>query len=126
MPIVSEAGPQASGGFDPDLVWEAPQPVLVRLDRPDDRMLRRLEVGGGVAVWTLVATSDATAGHALSQVQPPAADPQALLAAVRGDDLGRIERLDKMLTTVHKRSVPPGENDRPMAAMVIDHARPVD
>src|SRR5688572_20741285 len=75
-----------SGGLHVDLVHEAPDPVLPRLQRADDRVAGRLRVGRGVLVRRIVAAPDATAGQALSKVDPPGADAQALLAP-RGDPL---------------------------------------
>src|SRR4030095_3909317 len=64
-----------------DLVDVAPAPVLARLGRADDRvpalsgMRRRVAGRGGVAA------ADLPAGHAHAEMDPAAADLQALLAA---------------------------------------------
>ena len=58
-----------------------------------------------VAVRALVTTTDPAARLALPQVEPPAADLEAFLAAVPGDDLGGLQRLDEMLADFHSGSV---------------------
>ena len=57
----------------PDLVLEAPAPVLAGLERADDRVARRARVSGGVLVRRVVAAADVTAAEADPQVQPDAA-----------------------------------------------------
>src|SRR5207253_959330 len=71
---------------DPEehVVDVAPAPVLARLERADDRMLGLVGVGGRVAVGGVVAAADVTAGEADAEVQPLAADAEAVLAAVHG------------------------------------------
>src|SRR5207248_5476990 len=64
-----------------DLVDVAPAPVLARLELADERMRRRVLVGGRMAARRAVAASDMAAGQADAQVKPPAAALQALLAA---------------------------------------------
>src|SRR4051812_16418297 len=75
-----------------DIVEVAPAPVLARLQRVDDRVLRRMLVRGRVAVRGAVAAADVPAGEADAEVQPLAAAAQAIFAAV---DLGRqLAQLD--------------------------------
>ena len=58
-------------------------------------------MGGRVAIWALVTAADAPAGHALAEMQPPAADPEAIFAAVGRVDQWRLERFGEMLADVH-------------------------
>src|SRR5215472_5514832 len=44
------------------LVHKAPAPILARLERADDGMVRRVKVLGGVAVLGIVAAADVAAG----------------------------------------------------------------
>src|SRR4051794_19209555 len=53
----------ASEGFEPKLVDEAPTPALPRLERADDRVLRLVEVLRGVAVPRIVTAPDVPARH---------------------------------------------------------------
>ena len=73
------------GDAHPDLVDEAPRPVLARLERADDRVTGRAGVRARVAVGRVVAAADVAALQADAQVQPEAAGREAVLAA--GDGL---------------------------------------
>src|SRR5439155_16602677 len=64
-----------------DLVHVAPAPVLAALGGADDRMAGLVRVTRRVPVRRRVATADLAAAHAHPQVDPAAADLQALLAA---------------------------------------------
>src|SRR4029079_17461769 len=70
------------GDRQPDLVLEAPGPVLSGLERADQSVSARRRVGGGVAVRRAVAAPDVTAAQADPQVQPGIAALQAVLAAL--------------------------------------------
>src|SRR5688500_11003266 len=60
-----------------DLVEEAPRPLLVGLERADQRMAAAPVVGGGGAVRRGVAAADGPALEADQQVEPlPAAGPE--------------------------------------------------
>src|ERR687898_644437 len=63
-----------------DLVDEAPQPVLTRLERLHDRVRGSVEVLRRVLVLRGIATPDVTANAAEPQMHPGVADLQALLA----------------------------------------------
>src|SRR3954447_3739273 len=63
-----------------DLVQVAPAPLLARLGRAHDRVVRLVEVRRGVAVRRVVATADLAAFAAQPQVHPRRADLEALLA----------------------------------------------
>src|SRR6185295_17974645 len=71
-----------------DLVHIAPAPALARLERGDDRMLRRVEMLRGVLVLRVVAAADVAAGAAKAQVQPAIAGPETLLAALGAGAVG--------------------------------------
>ena len=75
--------PCTSGMRIADLVDEAPRPVLAGLERADDRVLGRARVRRGVAVGRVVAAADVAALEADAQVQPEAADGEAVHAARR-------------------------------------------
>src|SRR5262245_5116476 len=66
------------------LVHVAPPPVLARLERADQRVVRLVEVGGGVAVGRAVAAADVATGLAHPQVDPATAHAQAVLASLGG------------------------------------------
>jgi len=70
------------GDLETDLVDVAPEPVLARLERLDDRMRDRPRVLRRVLVRRRVAAADVAARHAAPQVQPVAAHGEALLAAL--------------------------------------------
>src|SRR5207248_10793590 len=78
--------------YERHLVDYAPAPVLTGLDRAKDRVVLAVRVLARVTVRRAVAAADLAAGLAHAQVQPPAADLQALLAAL--DRLGRRRYLD--------------------------------
>src|SRR5262249_44837149 len=65
------------------LVDVAPQPVLARLERPNDRVAGGVEVSGGVIGLGRVGAGAVAADQALAQVDQAVADLQAVLAAVR-------------------------------------------
>src|SRR3954454_12428338 len=65
-----------------EVVEIAEPPVLTGFVGLDDRMALGGEVSGGVPIWRVVATADVTARHAHPQVDPLAADAQAVLAAL--------------------------------------------
>ena len=67
--------------LEPDLVDEAPAPVLTGLRRAGDRMADLGRVCARMSVRRRVATADLAAALAHAQVKPAAADLQALLAA---------------------------------------------
>src|SRR3954454_12076069 len=74
------------------LVDHAPRPGLARLDRAQDGVFGLAGVPGRVAVRGGVAAADLPAALAHAQMDPLAADLEALLAA--GDVGGRLEELD--------------------------------
>src|SRR5215472_10533631 len=67
---------------DLDFINIAPAPILARLERADDRMLRLVEVLGGVLVLRGVAAPDVAAGQAQAQVDPGVAHFEAFFTAV--------------------------------------------
>src|SRR5581483_9883490 len=80
------------------LVDIAPAPALRRVVALDDRVLRRVEMLGGVAVRRIVAAADMAAGPAQSEMHPARAGLQAFLAAARarrdtadGRDMGAVQ-----------------------------------
>ena len=78
-----------------DLVLVAPAPVLPRLERADDRMLGRPRVRRGMAVRRGITASDVPTRQTETQVNPPAPDPQAVLAprnALR--ERGHLDRVE--------------------------------
>src|SRR5260370_12196982 len=77
-----------AGGSEVDLVRVAPAPVFTRLERPDDRVVHLVEMGGCVPVRRAVATAHMAARHAQPEVHPAAPGLEAVLATVRaGGDL---------------------------------------
>ena len=74
----------ALAAIEDELVDEAPHPVLAGLEGSDDRMVAPAGVGRSMTVGRRVAAADVAAGHARPEVDPPGADAQAVLAAVRG------------------------------------------
>src|SRR5436190_2707249 len=96
-----------------DLVDVAPAPVLARLGRADDRMGGLVEVRGRVPVRRVVAAADVPAGLAHAQMHPPAAGPQALLAAGDlGRKLGHGDAVGVRANLIHPASAS-GENVKP-------------
>src|SRR5262249_9346627 len=73
--------------FEEDLVDVAPGPVLARLERADEGVVRAVEVLGGVLVLRRIAAADVAAGEAEPEVDPAVPHLEALLATVgvRGD-----------------------------------------
>jgi hypothetical protein len=67
-----------------DLVNVTPGPVLARLDRTHDRMVRLVEMPGRVSPWRGIATADMAASHAFTQMHPLRSFLQAVLAGVWG------------------------------------------
>src|SRR5215210_8950281 len=53
-----------------DLVDEAPQPILSRLERLHERVIGGVEVLGSVLVFRGIATTDVTADQAEAQMDP--------------------------------------------------------
>src|SRR2546430_9505482 len=96
--------PSSQGGFrfsgqpstllQGDLVDVAPPPILFRLERLDDRVLRLAEVFGGVFVLRIVAAADVPTREAQTQMHPLIAGLQTIFASVgaRGyfADLGNV------------------------------------
>src|SRR5438128_2603398 len=77
--------------LDDPLIHVTPAPVLARLERLDDRMLRRVEVFRGMLVLRRVAAADVPADETEAKMHPPIARRQALLTAVRaGRDLAHL------------------------------------
>src|SRR5262252_3723871 len=70
-------------GVQGELVDVAPAPVLARLERLDDRVVRGVEVLSNMLVLRVVAAADVAADHAQAQMHPSVADLEAVLAAVR-------------------------------------------
>src|SRR3954469_23498658 len=74
---------RCTGGQDIHAVDVAPAPVLVRLERLDDRMVCCLEVHARVPVLRAVATADVAAPPAPSPADPRFAQLEAFLAPAR-------------------------------------------
>src|SRR6202034_2182121 len=74
-----------------DLVHVAPAPVLARLDRAHDRMLRGVKVLGGGAVLGIVTAADVAAGAAQPQVHPAVTELETFLAAAAARLVGADE-----------------------------------
>jgi hypothetical protein len=88
---------------EPHLVDVAPAPVFARLERTDDRMLRRLCVRSRVAVRRVIASADVTASKTDAQVQPLAADAQEILAALdRGRHVSNQDLIKMGAHVVHR------------------------
>src|SRR4051812_26636115 len=85
----SVLGTQArSRQFERLFIDVAPAPAFARLERSDDRMLRRMEMLGGVLVLGVVAAADVATGPAKAQVHPGVAHLQAFLATVGAGAVG--------------------------------------
>ena len=69
--------------IDHHRVGIAPGPALRRVISLDDRVFRRVIMGGCVPVGRIVAATDMAAGPAKPQMDPAASVPQAILAAPR-------------------------------------------
>jgi hypothetical protein len=95
--------------LEPELVDEAPPPVLTRLIGLDQRMAGLVEVVGGVVIGRVVATTDVTADHAHPQMDPPASDALAVLTSVRRRDdlLHLVKVIAVLLGFGHGRSSHP-------------------
>src|ERR687891_323481 len=96
-----------------DLVHITPAPVLPRLERADDGVLRRPDVRRGMAVWRGVTTADVPARKTEAQMDPPAADAQTVLAA--RDALGErrhLNRVEMRADVRHSFSSPSGKSAR--------------
>src|ERR1700694_4207354 len=89
------AANRPAGWIEVDLVRVAPAPILARLERPDDRVVHAVEMGGGVSVRRAVTAAHMAAGHAQPQVHPTSPDLEAVLAAVGagGDGADLVEML---------------------------------
>src|SRR5215831_6510571 len=85
-----------------ELVLVAPEPVLARLERADDRVPGRVVVRSRVLVGRVVAAADLAAGHAFAEVHPPAARAQTLRAAfgARGSDV-EVDRVEVRAFQAH-------------------------
>ena len=70
---------QSGSDDEGDLVDHAPAPLLARLGRAKDGVVDRVRVLRGVPVRRRVAAADLPARHAHAQVQPAAADREAIL-----------------------------------------------
>src|SRR6202042_924173 len=77
------ACPVALLPFEHHFIDIAPEPILARLDRLDDRMFRLVKMLRGVFVFRTVAASDVSAFSAEPQVHPRVSHFQALFAAMR-------------------------------------------
>src|SRR5437660_67939 len=64
------------------LIRIAPEPILARFIRADDRVLGGAEMFGCVLSWRVVAAADVPAAGAHAQMDPPAARLEALHAAI--------------------------------------------
>jgi len=73
-------GPLDLGHEHRNAVDVAPRPLLVRFQRADQRVSRRVRVSGRVAVRRVIATSNMPALQADAQVQPRFLGGQTLLA----------------------------------------------
>src|ERR1700678_2475677 len=65
------------------LIDETPAPALTRLNRPHNRMFRRIEMLRSMSVGRRIAASHMTTNQAHPQMHPLAANLQALLATLR-------------------------------------------
>src|SRR4051812_36181779 len=105
--------------LEEEVVGIAPPPFLTRFERADEGMLRLLvPVLGGVTVRGVVAAPDVTARHAQTQVNPAAADAQAVLTTVcrRGHIDNRVEmraRVSHQISSVPRERRGPNDRDRP-------------
>src|SRR5262249_1726445 len=79
------------GALEVHLVDVAPAPVLASLQRLDDGVLRLVEVLRRVPVRARVAAAHVTAAEAQSQVHPASAHLQAVLAALVGVGVNRLQ-----------------------------------
>lgn len=76
------SGVGRSGGkieLEGSLIDEAPEPLLTRLARTNQRMARRLEMGGWMATGRLVAATHLPTGLTHPEVRPMAPGRRALL-----------------------------------------------
>jgi hypothetical protein len=67
---------------DIEIIRVTPHPVLARLQRVGNGVVRGVRVAGGVLVLGLVAAADLPTGHAHPQVNPGVPQLQALQAAL--------------------------------------------
>jgi hypothetical protein len=95
--------PSLINRFEKDLVYVAPAPFLIRLERLDYGVAAAVEVFGGMFVLGVVAAAYVAALHTEAQVNPRVAYRQAILAAVRA--WGNLVDLVKMFAFgLHFRS----------------------
>src|SRR5262249_1144365 len=91
----------------------AVRPVLARLGGADERVSRLVEMGGGVPVRRVVAAADLPAAQAHPQVDPAAADLEALLAAEgRLRQLGHLDRIEVGTGVGHACTLPMSSGPR--------------
>jgi len=77
------SNPDRVSKVQPELVNVTPAPVLIWLEGLHDRVVGRMEMPGGMRILRLVAAADMPAFKADAQVDPGAADFQAILAPIR-------------------------------------------
>jgi len=77
------AGPSpARRQIEHDLIHVAPSPILARLIRAHDGMLRRMKMLGGVAILGRITATHVPAFQAQPQMHPGVSHFQAFLAAI--------------------------------------------
>jgi len=89
---------------DLNLIDKAPAPILTRLDRLHDRMLRLMEMLGGMLVFRRIAAAHVAAGAAKAQMDPRVAHFEAFLAAL-GSRLDVAHLIEMCASTLHTPSV---------------------
>ena len=100
-------GGRRPGQLEHQLIGVAPEPVLARLERPDDRVAGREVVPGGVAAGGAVAATHVAAGLAQAQVHPVAPPRRQAVLTSRGRRDDRTDRR-QMMTAHHRPSMHTG------------------
>ncbi|HVQ39758.1 MAG TPA: hypothetical protein VMS31_19615 [Pyrinomonadaceae bacterium] len=65
-----------------EFIYVTPPPLLAGLERFDDGMMTRMEVPRRMLIRRGVAATNVSAGQTDSQVQPDAANPQAVFTTI--------------------------------------------
>ena len=98
--VDQEQLPSGLAQLQNEFVDVTPAPVLTRLERADDRMVRGVIVLAGVSILRIVAAAYVTAGPAQAQMHPLITERQALLAAIRLG-LGRLDGAQVLAACAH-------------------------
>jgi hypothetical protein len=97
--------------LEEELIHVTPAPVLAGLETPYDRVVRRVEVLGGVASGRVVAAPDVAALLAQAKVDPVSAGGQALLAPLGRSGLNGVDIGEMGATLGHNGSFSAGRSE---------------